>query len=498
MNKEKLVDVNFIERDIIESVARGQKIITRYPPEPNGYMHIGHAKAFGINRTLALKYNGTTNLRFDDTNPEKEDMKYVDAMKRDLLWLGLEWEQLLFASDYYEQLYAMAQTLINKGLAYVDFSTAEQIKQERGGLTTPGINSRFRETPIKTNLAEFKKMRDGKYPDGHCVLRAKIDMKTGNMNMRDPVIYRIQRVPHYRTGTDWLIYPLYDFAHPLSDAIENISHSNCSLEFQDHRPLYDWFIQHAYPPGHVVAPRQFEFSRLNIEQTIMSKRYLKQLVDEGVVDGWDDPRMPTISGMRRRGYPPEAIMEFVASTGVSKTPTTVPLSALEFYVRQHLDKSAPRISVVFQPLKIRVQRLDSTIEEFFIERDDFSENPPTGWKRLTIGGVVRLREFINIKCVAVHDGYLECIETTEKHMGIIHWVDATNHVKITVNDYTPLLHSGTSLDWENINRDSKKTYTALAHPDIKKIKGAFQAIRRGFYIKDGKSYNKIVGLKEGF
>jgi len=499
MEKTKLIDVNWIERDIMDSVARGQKIITRYPPEPNGYMHIGHAKAFGINRTLALKYNGTTNLRFDDTNPEKEDMKYVDAMKRDMLWLGLEWEQLLFASDYYEQLYAMAQTLINKGLAYVDFSTAEQIKQERGGLTTPGINSRFRETPIKTNLAEFAKMRAGDYSDGHCVLRAKIDMESGNMNMRDPVIYRIQRVPHYRTGTDWLIYPLYDFAHPLSDAIENISHSNCSLEFQDHRPLYDWFIQHAFCGGDNLSPvpRQFEFSRLNIEQTIMSKRYLKQLVDEGVVDGWDDPRMPTISGMRRRGYPPQAIMEFVASTGVSKTPTTVPLSALEFYVRQHLDKSAPRISVVFNPLKIKIRNGNNPPIEHYIERDDFSENPPEGWKRLTVGGVVRLRQFMNIKCIAVHDDYLECIQTDEMHTGIVHWLDS-DAVEIAVNEFEPLLHCGTSLVEENINRNSKRTITALAPAVINQIDGAFQAIRRGFYIKDGNSYNKIVGLKEGF
>jgi len=516
MNKEKLVDVNWIERDIMDSVARGQKIITRYPPEPNGYMHIGHAKAFYLDHSLSRKYGGRVNLRFDDTNPEKEDMRYVTAMQRDIKWLGLDWDELLFASDYYEQLYEMAQALIKKGLAYVDFSTPDELKSQRGSLTQPGIESKYRNTPIDVNLAEFAKMRAGNYPDGHCVLRAKIDMSSGNMNMRDPVIYRIMRVPHYRTGTDWLIYPLYDFAHPLSDAIEGISHSICSLEYDDHRPLYDWFIENAFPKGQnsgagvTPAPRQFEFSRLNIEQTIMSKRYLKVLVDEGVVDGWDDPRMPTISGMRRRGYPPQAIMDFVASTGVSRTPMTVPLSALEFYVRQHLDKSAPRISVVFNPLKIRIKRLDATIEEFFIERDDFSENPPAGWKRLTVGGVVRLREFINIKCIAIgfidctnpscHEcNYLECIETDEKHVGIIHWVNKNDAIKITVNKFEPLLHKGIALVEENINKDSKKTMWSLAHPDIEKIDGAFQAIRRGFFIRDNDgTYNKIVGLKEGY
>jgi len=489
--------MDFIEKAVAESAAQGQKIITRYPPEPNGYMHIGHAKAFYIDWHLAKKYGGFTNLRFDDTNPEKEDMEYVDAMKQDITWLGLDYEQVLFASDYYEQLYKMAQVLINKGLAYVDFSTPEQIKKDRGGLGIKGKDSPYRNTDVKTNLAEFKNMRDGKYPDGHCVLRAKIDMSSGNMNMRDPVIYRILRVPHYRTGDAWIIYPLYDFAHPLSDAIENISHSICSLEYEDHRPLYDWFIEHAWEGK--SRPRQFEFSRLNIEQTVMSKRFLKKLVEDGVVDGWDDPRMPTISGMRRRGYPPVAVLDFVASTGVSKNPMTVPLSALEFYIRAHLDKAAPRLSVVFDPIKIKVGK-----KEFYIEKDDFSKSPPPGFKRLTPGGVVRLRELVNVKCVGVHEDYLECVETEEKQRGVIHWVDVSTAVPVTVNEFKPLLFTGTALADDNINHNSKKTTTAFAEPKILDTKETFQAIRKGFYIRDAKEKGeritllKTVDLKSGF
>ena len=518
---DKLENTNFIERDIIESIARGETIITRYPPEPNGYMHIGHAKAFYLDWLMAKKYGGYTNLRFDDTNPEKEDMEYVNAMQRDMKWLGLEWKQVLFASDYYEQLYEMAQSLIKKGLAYVDFQTADEIKENRGNLQSPGIESPYRATSAEVNLAEFAKMRAGDYPDGHCVLRAKIDMSSGNMCMRDPVIYRIMRVPHYRTGTKWLIYPLYDFAHPLSDAIEGITHSICSLEFEARRPLYDWFIEHAWQGK--SRPRQFEFSRINIEQTVMSKRYLKKLVDAGRVDGWDDPRMPTISGLRRRGYPPGAIIDFVASTGVSRTPMTVPLSALEFYVRSHLDKSAPRINIVFNPIKVII--INDNNREVLIEADDFSETPPKGWKRLSpvnteSNGTVRLRELYIIKFErAIKDKkgqikHLECtmVENSRsgndtsgiKPNGTIHWVNSAEGVSVIVNEFFPLLKQGTSLDENNFTEITKVTTTAIAEPKIFEISETFQAVRKGFFIKDPTSspkkiiINKTVGLKEGW
>ncbi|MCL2570130.1 MAG: glutamine--tRNA ligase [Firmicutes bacterium] len=538
MEKESL---NFIERDIIESVARGQAIITRYPPEPNGYMHIGHAKAFGLDYWMAKKYGGYTNLRFDDTNPEKEDMEYVDAMMLDMKWLGLTWKNLLFASDYYEDLYKMAQTLIKKGLAYVDFQTADEISKNRGTLTSPGIDSPFRNTGIQENMELFQKMRDGEFADGHCVLRAKIDMAHGNMNMRDPVMYRIMREKHYRTGDTWCIYPLYDFAHPLSDAFENISHSICSLEYDDHRIIYDWYITNCLEMKN--PPRQFEFSRLNIEQTIMSKRYLKKLVDSRVVDGWDDPRMPTISGMRRRGYPAQSIMDFVMSTGVSRTPMTVSLGALEYYVRTHLDKAATRVSVVFNQVKVIITNYDKGVEkleiannphdesagkheihfgrELYIDGDDFALVPPPKYKRLIAGGTVRLRGAYIIKCDRVVQdkkggiSHLECTYYPEsksgsdtsgiKPDGTIHFVESSQAVEITVNEFFPLLREGTSLEDENINKDSMVVHKALAEGYIKNVKlgQPLQFVRKGFYMMDKNSnkdemiFNMTVGLKEG-
>jgi len=535
--------MHFIEEDIVKSVTSGQKIITRFPPEPNGYMHIGHAKAACLNHAMARKYKGKFNLRMDDTNPAKEDMEFANSIERDVKWLGLKIDNLFFASDYYEKIYDCAVVLIKKGLAYVDDQTAAEISASRGTLTEPGKNSPYRDRPVEENLLIFQQMKDGKYPDGAKVLRAKIDMTSPNMNMRDPVMYRIAREHHYRTGYDWVIYPMYDFAHPLSDAFEDISHSCCSLEFEDHRPLYDWFVQHCLGEGSINAyeltkkigggylPRQFEFSRLNIEQTVMSKRWLKRFVDEKMVEGWDDPRMPTISGMRRRGYPASAICDFVLSVGVNKSYQCVPLSALEFYIRTTLDPIVNRVSVVENPILLKIKGATSEnleissnphtedkhkisfSEEVYIDGDDFSSNPPPKYKRLTEGGTVRLRGAYIIRCDKVHKDYLECsiIPNSKsgndtsgvKPNGTIHWVDAKNNVPIWINEYKPLLKQGTELSEENLNTDTKVTKKALAEEFIKS-NDKFQFVRKGFYCldkqeKDGMLvFNKTVGLKEGF
>jgi len=536
MEKESL---NWIERDIIEMVAKGQKIVTRFPPEPNGYAHVGHTKASIVNFMFAQKYGGHMNLRMDDTNPEKEDMHFVEKFVEDLTWLGVKWKDLLFASDYYDELYRLAQNLTLKGLAYVDFQSADEMSKNRGSLTKPGKNSPYRDTDPKENLELLKQMKDGKFPDGHCVLRAKIDMAHPTMTMRDPAIYRIMRAHHYRTKDKWCIYPMYDFAHCLSDAIEGITHSCCSLEFANNKTLYDWFIDNAWTGK--SRPRQFEFGRMNIEQTVMSKRYLKKLVDEDIVDGWDDPRMPTISGMRRRGYPASAIKDFVISTGLSRTNTTVPMNALEFYVRNHLDKNSDRVSVVFNPIKVVITNYKNKIEklpvinnpndeksktheqffssEIYIDGEDFSIAPPPKWKRLTVGGTVRLRGAYIICCDKIatnKDGSIKHLECTYfensksgsdtsgiKPNGTIHYVEATTAQPITVNEYLPLLKSGTALEEENIVTESKISHKALAEPYISNLTTTFQGVRKGYYIRDSKNkdglvFIKTVGLKEGF
>lgn len=537
---------SFIEDDIKESVARGQKIITRYPPEPNGYMHIGHAKAFGISYALAKKYGGYTNLRFDDTNPAKETTEFADSIASDIKWLGMDWKNKLFASDYYEQFYNFAVDLIKKGLAYVDDQNAEQISASRGTFERPGTNSPYRDRTVKENLDLFKRMRDGEFTDGHCVLRAKIDMSHPNMNMRDPVMYRIAREKHYRTGDKWCIYPMYDYAHPLEDAIEGISHSICSLEFQDHYILYCWFVENCGFTKN--PPREFEFSRLNIERTVMSKRWLKRFVDEKKVNGWDDPRMPTISGMRRRGYPPEAIMNFVLSTGITKSEMCVPLSALEHYVRSSLDPVATRAAAVLNPIKVVITNYkndkpekleiannphDETAgkhtiyfgREIYIDGDDFSLSPPPKYKRLTVGGHVRLRGAYIIRCDKViyketkserKVDYLECsyIENSKsgndisgiKPSGVIHFAEATTAVDATLNELFPLLKEGTDLTEENINPVTKVSHTAKCEGFLKTAKAGetFQFVRKGFFTADKDSssgkliFNKTVGLKEGF
>ncbi|MDR0975734.1 MAG: glutamine--tRNA ligase [Christensenellaceae bacterium] len=531
---------NFIEEAVRIASENGQKIITRYPPEPNGYAHIGHAKAFSISAGVTAAYNGYTNLRFDDTNPAKESMHYVDNLIKDIKWLGLPFKQVLFASDYYEKLYEFAVHLINKGLAYVDDQTADEISEGRGTLETPGKNSPYRERTIAENLDLFKRMRAGKFTDGAKVLRAKIDMSAPNMNMRDPVIYRIARVPHYRTGDDWLIYPMYDFAHPLSDYIEHISHSLCSLEFEDHRPIYNWFIEKcagAIPDLPKIFPKQYEFSRLNIDRFVMSKRWLKRFVDEGLVDGWDDPRMPTISGMRRRGYTPESIREFVKSTGVSKNSMCVPISALEFYVRTSLDAIATRVHVVSNPIKVVITNYEGdgeTLEiqnnphdegagkhkisfsrEVYIDGDDFSDNPPPKYKRLVVGGTVRLRGAYIIKCNKNCGTHLECEYIKEsksgsdtsgiKPAGVIHFVDAKTAVRGKIREFEPLLIEGTALNEENINKNTMRVIDCVCETYLKdsKLDEKYQFVRKGFYVLDEKAdgellFNKTVGLKEGF
>lgn len=541
---ENLLPPSFIEEDIKESVERGQKIITRFPPEPNGYMHIGHAKAFGISYTLAKKYKGYTNLRFDDTNPAKETTEFADSIASDIKWLGMDWKNKLFASDYYEKFYNFAVDLIKKGLAYVDNQTAEEISASRGTFEKAGINSPFRERTAEENIKLFKRMRDGEFADGECVLRAKIDMAHPNMNMRDPVMYRIAREHHYRTGDNWCIYPMYDYAHPLEDAIENISHSICSLEFQDHYILYCWFIEKCGFTKN--PPREFEFSRLNIERTVMSKRWLKRFVDEKLVDGWDDPRMPTISGMRRRGYTPKAIMAFVLSTGITKSEMCVPLNALEYYVRSELDPVAVRAAVVLNPIKVVITNYKNnkpeeleiannphdesagkhTIhfgKELYIDGDDFSLVPPPKYKRMTVGGHVRLRGAYIVRCDKVvynkenKIDYLECsyIESSKsgndnsgiKPSGVIHFVEATSAVNAVVNELFPLLKEGTDLNEENINPVSKISHNAKCEKFLGTAKAGetFQFVRKGFYTVCSKEscngklvFNKTVGLKEGF
>jgi glutaminyl-tRNA synthetase len=499
-------------------------------------MHIGHAKAFGLDYFLSVRNGGEVNMRFDDTNPAKESMEFVDAMLHDIKWLGMNWNRVLFASDYYEQLYEMAVGLIKNGLAYVDDQTAEQISATRGTFEKPGTNSPYRDRSADENLELFAHMRTGKFADGARVLRAKIDMANPNMNLRDPVMYRIMREHHYRTGDKWCIYPMYDFAHPLSDAIENISHSICSFEFEDHRPLYDWFVKHAGFTNN--PPRQFEFSRMNIERTVLSKRWLKRFVDEKLVDGWDDPRMPTISGMRRKGYPAKAIMDFVMSTGVGKTPMTVPLSALEFYVRSELDPIATRASVVFNPIRVVITNWSGAVEtleiannphnesagthkihfgrELYIDSEDFSDNPPPKYKRLTVGGTVRLRGGYIIKCIKKHGDHLECeyIQNSRsgsdtsgvKPDGVIHFVEATTATPATVRELFPLLNQGIDLTEENLNPQTLIQHTVYCEDFLKSAKPGdkFQFVRHGFFCcdtstKDGKLvFNKTVGLKEGF
>jgi glutaminyl-tRNA synthetase len=472
--------VDFIRSIVEEDVAtarHGGRVATRFPPEPNGYLHIGHAKSICLNFGVAEERGGTCNLRFDDTNPTTEDVEYVDAIKEDVAWLGFEWTELLFASDYFERLYQFAVQLIKQGQAYVDSLTADEIRNYRGTLTEPGRNSPYRDRPVEENLDLFTRMRGGEFADGQHVLRAKIDMASPNFNMRDPTLYRIRHATHHRTGDAWCIYPMYDFAHPLSDALEDITHSLCTLEFEDHRPLYDWLLSHLVSANPDERPQQIEFARLNLNYTVMSKRKLLQLVQQGVVDGWDDPRMPTITGLRRRGYTPESIRDFCLRIGVAKKENVIDMAQLEHSVREDLNLRAPRVMAVLRPLKVvltnypegQVEQLDviNNPEDaaagtrkvpfsrvLYIERDDFMEDPPKKFFRLSPGKEVRLRCAYFIKCEeVVKDARGEVVELRctydpatrggdspdgRRVKATLHWVSAEHAVRAVVRLYDRL------------------------------------------------------------
>lgn len=536
---------NFIEDIIDTELAEGkhESIITRFPPEPNGYLHIGHAKSLCINFGVKDKYNGKCNLRYDDTNPTKEDVEYVESIKKDIAWLGFKWDAELYASDYFERMYESAEGLIKKGLAYVCELSADEIRQTRGTLTEAGVNSPYRDRSVEENLDLFRRMRAGEFPDGSKVLRAKIDMASPNINMRDPIIYRIVREKHHRTGDKWLIYPMYDFAHPLEDAYEGITHSICTLEFEDHRPLYDWVkINCGYNPG----PRQIEFARLNMNRTIMSKRYLKKLVDEGFVEGWSDPRMPTLSGMRERGYPPEAIREFCERVGVSKANSEVDTAMLEFCVRENLNANAARAMVVKDPIKMVIENMDApeiyTVEdnpnaaegeksthsvsisrEIYIERDDFMPNPPPKYKRLVVGGTVRLRnsyivEYLsheqdeegNVTLVRVNyipDSKSGGVNASMKVKGVIQWVNANDCMPCVLHEYDYLLLDGEGDFSDRLNPNSHTLYAnAVGESWLKDAKAydRYQFMRMGYYSAVGdygegkREFNRIVSLKDSY
>lgn len=540
--KEKSMSSNFIKTFIEEDIAKGltDPIITRFPPEPNGYLHIGHAKAITLNFDIADEFGGTTNLRFDDTNPAKEDEEYVEAIKEDVKWLGFQWDKLLWASDYFDFMYEKAIFLIQKGLAYVDDLTGDEIRKYRGTLTEPGKNSPYRDRSVEENLDLFERMRNGEFAEGEKVLRAKIDMSSPNMNMRDPVIYRILKAEHHNTGDKWVIYPMYDYAHPLEDAIEKITHSLCSLEFEDHRPFYDWVVRETETEG---KPRQIEFARLNITNTVMSKRLLKKLVDDKVVDGWDDPRMPTISGLRRRGYTPEAIKDFVRAIGIAKNNSVVDENYLEYFIREDLIKKAPRLMAVLDPLKVvitnypegEVEYLDVEnnpdaaedmgsrkvpfSREIYIERDDFMEVPPPKYHRLYVGNEVRLKNAYFIKCedvikdeqgniLEIHCTYDKETKsgtgfTGRKVKGTIHWVDAKHSVPADFRLLEPIYMDGS----DEINPNSLEVQRGFIEPIAKEAQALdkFQFFRHGYFVADSKLstpenlvFNRTVALKSSF
>ena len=538
---------NFIRNIVLEDLESGKHtdIVTRFPPEPNGYLHIGHAKSIVLNFELADEFEGITNLRFDDTNPTKEEEEYVKSIKEDVDWLGFEWENLFFASDYFDEMYARAILLIKKGKAYVCELSADEIREYRGTLTEPGKESPYRNRSVEENLELFENMKDGKYEDGAKVLRAKIDMSSPNMNMRDPVFYRISHTTHHNTGDKWCIYPMYDYAHPLEDAIEGITHSLCTLEFEDHRPIYDWFVKEC-EMEHV--PRQIEFARLNITNTVLSKRKLKQLVDEKIVDGWDDPRMPTISGLRRRGYTAEAIREFCRSIGVAKNNSLVDEQMLEHFVREDLKVKVPRTMGVIDPLKVvitnypegEVEYLDAEnnadnkelghrelpfTREIYIERDDFMEEPAPKYFRLYPGNEVRLKNAYFIKCSDViksEDGTvleIHCTYDPETKSGsgftgrkvksTIQWVSADYAKPVEFRLYEPLITSEDTCDnfLDDINPESLQTRFGFVEQSMScaHAQDKFQLFRHGYFNVDTRDsteqklvFNRIVSLKSSF
>lgn len=542
---------NFIRNIVIEDLESGKhkEIITRFPPEPNGYLHIGHAKSILLNFGLADEFKGKTHLRFDDTNPVKEDTEYVESIKEDVKWLGGNWDELFFASNYFDEMYNRAIMLIKKGKAYVCDLTAEEAKEYRGTLTEPGKESPYRNRSIEENLELFERMKNGEFADGEKVLRAKIDMASPNINMRDPIIYRISHSTHHNTGDKWCIYPMYDFAHPLEDAIEHVTHSICTLEFEDHRPLYEWIVSECEMEA---TPRQIEFARLNMTNTVMSKRKLKQLVDEKVVDGWDDPRMPTICGLRRKGCTPEALRNFCNAIGVAKANSVVDSQMLDYFIREDLQLKAPLAMAVLNPLKLVItnypeietemleiennakdesqgKRLVPFSRELYIEREDFMENPPKKYFRLFPGNEVRLKGAYFVKCNEIikdENGIVTEIHCTydpetksgsgftgRKVKGTIHWVDAKTCIPAEFRLYEPLILDDEEENegkhfLEQINPSSMEILQGFIEPTAfkdAKPKDKFQMVRNGFFTVDTKYttaeklvFNRIVSLKSSF
>ena len=548
--ENEVVSKNFIEVEIEKDLAEGvyDTVHTRFPPEPNGYLHIGHAKSILLNYGLAQKYNGKFNMRFDDTNPTKEKVEFVDAIKKDIQWLGADWEdRLFFASNYFDQMYEAAVKLIKKGKAYVCDLTAEQIREYRGTLTEPGKNSPYRDRSVEENLELFENMKAGKYADGEKVLRAKIDMASPNMNMRDPVIYRVAHMSHHNTGDKWCIYPMYDFAHPIEDAIEGITHSICTLEFEDHRPLYDWVVRELEYPH---PPRQIEFAKLYLTNVVTGKRYIKRLVEDGIVDGWDDPRLVSIAALRRRGFTPESIKMFVDLCGVSKSNSSVDYAMLEYCIREDLKMKRSRMMAVLDPIKLvidnypegEVEYLDAAnnlenedlgsrqipfCRELYIERDDFMEEPPKKYFRLFPGNEVRLMHAYFVKCVSFEkdeNGNVAVVHCTydpetkagsgftgRKVKGTIHWIPATFAVDAEVRLYENLIDEEKGVYNEdgtmNINPNSLTVVQAKLEPALKDVQAydSFQFVRNGFFCVDAKDsrpdalvFNRIVSLKSSF
>lgn len=543
---------NFIEQIIREDLESGRikKVVTRFPPEPNGYLHIGHAKSICLNFGLAEKFGGDCNLRFDDTNPAKEEIEYVESIKKDVEWLGFRWSNLCFASDYFDQFYLWAIELIKAGKAYVDHQSPEEIRKTRGTLTEPGTESPWRNRTVEENLELFEKMKNGEFEEGECVLRAKIDMSHPNVNMRDPVMYRILKESHHNTGDRWCIYPMYDFAHGYEDAIEGVTHSICTLEFQDHRPLYDWFLDNVSVPH---RPHQYEFARLNLTYTVMSKRKLLELVTTKCVSGWDDPRMPTISGLRRRGYTPSSIRRFCEEIGVAKTNSMVDIEFLQFCIREELNKTANRVMAVLKPLRVvienypedrveEIEALDNPESEtpttrkipfsrvLFIEQDDFMENPPKGYFRLSPGKEVRLKHAYLITCKSVvRDEEGRIVELRceydpatrggdapdgRKVKGTLHWVSASHAVEAEVRLYDHLFTLKNLDEVEEgkeyrdyLNPDSLVVLSGCrVEPGLSRVETGqrFQFLRHGYFCVDPDSrpgrpvFNRIVPLKDSW
>ncbi len=549
--EEKGVSRNFIENIIDEDLAEGKydEIHTRFPPEPNGYLHIGHAKAILVNYGLAKEYGGKFNLRFDDTNPTKEKTEFVESIKADVAWLGADWEdRLYFASDYFDQMYEAAVKLIKKGKAFVCDLTADEIREYRGTFDTPGKNSPYRDRSIEENLALFEDMKNGKYADGEKVLRAKIDMASPNINMRDPVIYRVAHMTHHNTGDKWCIYPMYDFAHPIEDAIEGVTHSCCTLEFEDHRPLYDWVVTELEYPH---PPKQIEFAKMYLTNVVTGKRYIKKLVEDGIVDGWDDPRLVSIAALRRRGFTPESIRKFVELCGVSKSQSSVDYAMLEYCIREDLKLSRPRVMAVLDPIRLVIDNYPDDKTEYFevsnnleneslgtrqvpfskelyIERDDFMEEPPKKYFRLFPGNEVRLMNAYFVTCTSFEkdaDGKVTCVHCTydpatrqgecppeRKVKGTIHWVNAATAFPATVRLYENLIDEEKGVYNEdgslNLNPNSLTVIdNCMLEPSLKSAKAyeSFQFVRNGFFTVDSKDseeekpvFNRVVSLKSSF